>query len=249
MRVAIAGIGGRTGGAVARVLDEVQDPDVTLQCGTGQRSAGRTVGDLLYGRPDGRPIHADLEQAYRHDGIEAVVDFSVAEAAASGALQAIRLGVIPVIGTTGLSDADVAAIEEASLRFGVPAALIANFSLGAFVLERCARMAAQQFPDLEIIEMHGAHKRDKPSGTALRMAAVLAGVRDGDIPIHSVRLPGLVAHQEVLLGGEGEVLTLRHDALSRACYAPGVLQVLRRIRGMSGLQRSLEPFVDGPSLR
>lgn len=248
MRIAIAGISGRTGEAVARALDGANDPDATLHCGLGRRSAGRTVGDLLYGRADGRRIHADVEQAYRVDGIEAVVDFSVADAAADGALQAIRLGVIPVIGTTGLSDVQVAAIEEACLRFDVPAALIANFSLGAFVLELCARLAAQEFPDLEIIEMHGVHKRDKPSGTALRLKETLAAGQARDIPIHSVRLPGLVAHQEVLLGGEGEVVTLRHDALSRTCYAPGVLRVLRRIRDMRGLQRSLEPFMNGPEL-
>lgn len=238
IHVIMAGVSGRTGSAVARVLEDSQDIDIVAA--VGARTAGQDLGTLLHGEADGRRVYADLTQAHRENGGDVLVDFSVASAAEQLLKVAIPLGLRPVCGTTGLSSETLAEIARLCEKFSMSAAVIANFSLGAALLMRCARMAKTFFNDAEIIELHSAHKRDKPSGSALLLREKLG---DGEMPIHSVRLPGLVAHQEVLFGGEGELVTLRHDALSRDCYAPGVLRVVRAIAHHQGLVRDMEAFL------
>jgi 4-hydroxy-tetrahydrodipicolinate reductase len=130
-----------------------------------------------------------------------------------------------VIGTTGF---DLAAVDTAARKAEVPCFHAPNFALGAVLMMRFASEAARSFPRAEIVELHADTKRDAPSGTARATAAAMGT----DPPIHSVRLPGLVAHQEVLFGGPGEVLTIRHDTTSREAFVPGVLLALDRVRGL-----------------
>ena len=154
---------------------------------------------------------------------EAMVDFTAPEAVVRNVTDALETGVPCVVGTTGWDPGEV---EVAAREAGLPVFHAPNFALGAVVMMRLAAEAAKHFPDAQIIELHHETKRDAPSGTAKATAELLPG----EAPIHSVRLPGLVAHQEVLFGGQGQLLTIRHDAFSREAYVPGVLLALERLR-------------------
>jgi 4-hydroxy-tetrahydrodipicolinate reductase len=156
---------------------------------------------------------------------EAMVDFTTPQAASGNILRARRAGLPCVVGTTGWEREP---IEQAALELGLPVFHAPNFALGAVLMIRFAAEAARYLPAAVIIELHHASKRDSPSGTARATAAAMAG----DVPIHSVRLPGLLAHQEVILGAPGETLTIRHDTSSREAYVPGVELALARLGGL-----------------
>jgi len=155
-------------------------------------------------------------------GLAAAVDFTTPEAAPENVRAALAQGVSCVVGTTGW---DAQALGEAARERGLRLFVAPNFSLGAVLMMRFAAQAAQYFPRAEIIELHSEAKQDAPSGTA-RATADLIG---GDTIIHSVRLPGLVAHQEVIFGGEGQLLTIRHDTTARESFAEGVLLALEKL--------------------
>jgi len=155
-------------------------------------------------------------------GCDVAVDFTRPEAVAGNVDLCLAAGVPVVIGTTGFDAGAVAAAAQAA---GVPCFYAPNFSVGASLMMKFAEEAARSFPRAEIVELHAETKVDAPSGTAKTTAA-----RMGTEPaIHSVRLPGLIAHQEVIFGGPGEVLTIRHDTLSREAFVPGVLRALERV--------------------
>jgi 4-hydroxy-tetrahydrodipicolinate reductase len=156
---------------------------------------------------------------------EAMVDFTAPEAVVGNIMLALDAGVPCVVGTSGWETDQVAA---AALQAGLPVFYAPNFAVGAVLMMRFAAAAAKHLPRAEIVELHGEAKKDAPSGTAKATANLLPG----EPAIHSVRLPGLVAHQEVLLGGEGQLLTIRHDAYSREAYVPGVLLALERLRSL-----------------
>lgn len=168
------------------------------------------------------------------EGCDAAVDFTKPEAVAANVERCLSAGVPIVIGTTGF-DADV--LDARAKEAGVPCFHASNFSQGAVLMMRFATEAAKAFPRAEIIELHNEAKRDQPSGTAKATAAGM-----GTNPeIHSVRLPGLVAHQEVIFGGPGETLTIRHDTSSREAFVPGVLRALEGVRDLpAGLTVGLD---------
>jgi len=155
-------------------------------------------------------------------GADAVVDFTVPEVVEANVRAALEAGVPCVVGTTGW---DPRALDGLARERGVALFVAPNFAVGAVLMMRFAAEAARHLPRAEIVEFHAETKRDAPSGTAKATAALLPG----DPPIHSVRLPGLVAHQEVLLGGVGELLTIRHDTTSREAFVPGVLLALEKL--------------------
>ena len=171
------------------------------------------------------------------DGCDAAVDFTTPEAAPANVRNALEHGVSCVVGTTGWDPSELGALAaEKGLRLFVAP----NFSVGAVLMMRFAREAAEHFPRAEIVELHNEAKRDAPSGTA-RATAELVG---GDPAIHSVRLPGLVAHQEVIFGGEGQLLTIRHDTTGRESFADGVLLALERLPELPpGLTVGLETLL------
>ncbi len=154
---------------------------------------------------------------------DVAVDFTAPEAVVANVLDALDAGVACVIGTSG---ADLAAVDTRARERGLPVFFAPNFAIGAVLMMRLAAEAAAFLPRVEIVELHNEAKKDAPSGTARATADLLPG----NVPIHSVRLPGLVAHQEVLLGGDGQLLTIRHDAFSHEAYVPGVLLALERLR-------------------
>lgn len=180
-----------------------------------------------------------------------LVDFSVPDSIVGSIETALKQGVVPIVGTTGLSPADVTHVRELCRRYKRGALIAPNFAIGALLMMRFARDAARYLPDAEIIEMHHEKKLDAPSGTAAKTAEMIAegragtlptalpadavekiagsrgGLGVGDVPIHSVRLPGFVASQMVIFGGPGQTLTLRHDSIDRKSFMPGVLLAIR----------------------
>jgi 4-hydroxy-tetrahydrodipicolinate reductase len=175
-------------------------------------------------------------------GCDAVVDFTTPEAAPANVRAALEQGVSCVVGTTGWGPAELGALAaEKGLRLFVAP----NFSLGAVLMMRFAREAAAHFPRAEIVELHNEAKQDAPSGTAKATAQLIGAAGGGGDPvIHSVRLPGLVAHQEVIFGGEGQLLTIRHDTTGRESFADGVLLALARLDTLpAGLTVGLETLL------
>jgi 4-hydroxy-tetrahydrodipicolinate reductase len=170
-------------------------------------------------------------------GLDAAVDFTSPDAAPANVRAALEQGVSCVVGTTGWDPHSLHGLAEKS---GLRLFVAPNFSVGAVLMMRFSQQAAAYFPRAEIIELHNEAKKDAPSGTA-RTTAELIG---GDPVIHSVRLPGLVAHQAVLFGGEGELLTIRHDTTARESFAPGVLLALEKLPGLPpGLTVGLEQLL------
>jgi 4-hydroxy-tetrahydrodipicolinate reductase len=168
------------------------------------------------------------------DGLDVVVDFTRPDTALENARACVRAGVHVVVGTTGW-DVDALRGEEGANVFVAP-----NFAIGAVLMMRFAAEASRHMARAEIVELHHDQKLDAPSGTAARTAELM----EGDVPIHSVRLPGLVAHQEVILGDVGQTLTIRHDSVARESFMPGVLLAVRRVGGLTespvvGLERLL----------
>jgi 4-hydroxy-tetrahydrodipicolinate reductase len=169
---------------------------------------------------------------------EAMVDFTAPDAVEENVRAALEAGVPCVVGTSGW---DPGPPGELAAEQGVALFVAPNFALGAVVMMRLAAEAGRYLPRAEIVELHGESKKDAPSGTAKATAELLPG----EVPVHSVRLPGLVAHQEVLFGGEGQLLTIRHDAYSREAYVPGVLLALEKLPSLPpGLTLGLDALLD-----
>ncbi|MDQ7819933.1 MAG: 4-hydroxy-tetrahydrodipicolinate reductase [Armatimonadota bacterium] len=263
IRVAVAGAAGRMGRAAVRAV--AAQEDMTLVAALGRsRAIGRDAGEVAGAGPLGVVITADLAQVLGRRP-DVLVDFSPGPAAAEHARAALPAGVSPVIGGTGMAPADLQALADLAASHRTGAVVAPNFAVGAVLMIEFARRAARFFPHVEIIEMHHDRKRDAPSGTALRTAAavaaargtapppavaeeeMVAGARGGraeGIPVHSVRLPGLVAHQAVIFGGPGQTLTIRHDSISEESFMPGLLLAVRRVRSLQGLVHGLENLLD-----
>jgi 4-hydroxy-tetrahydrodipicolinate reductase len=171
------------------------------------------------------------------EGCGVAVDFTRPDAVVANVDACLAAGVPVVIGTTGF---DIAAVDRSARDAGVACFHAPNFALGAVLMMRFAEEAAKVFPRAEIVELHAETKRDAPSGTAKATASRMGT----DPPIHSVRLPGLIAHQEVVFGGVGEILTIRHDTTSREAFVPGVLRALAAVRALPpGLTVGLEALL------
>jgi 4-hydroxy-tetrahydrodipicolinate reductase len=167
-------------------------------------------------------VGIDLGDPVALDGCEAAVDFTQPDAVAGNVTTCVRAGIPCVVGTTGF---DRDAVDREARAAGVPVFHAPNFAIGAVLMMRFAVEAARHLPKAEIVELHHDTKLDAPSGTAKATADAMGG----QVPIHSVRLPGLVAHQEVILGGRGQTLSIRHDTTSRDAFVPGVLLALERV--------------------
>jgi 4-hydroxy-tetrahydrodipicolinate reductase len=207
IRVAVAGAAGRMGQTVCRAVEGAEDLELT----------GRADPAL------DTPIQAVLEHA------DVLVDFTVPTSAVANAREAVAAGVHVVIGTTGFNPAELDGVSGANI-FIAP-----NFAIGAVLMMQFAVQAARHMSKAEIIELHHDRKVDAPSGTAARTAALIAAASESGAtpPIHSVRLPGLVAHQEVIFGDVGQTLTIRHDSIDRESFMPGVLLAIRRVGGLT----------------
>ena len=210
IRVAVAGAAGRMG---ATVCDAVAEADGLELSGRADPALGRELSEAL-------------------EGADVVVDFTVPDTALANATACLDAGVHVVVGTTGFDREALRDAAERSWRGGEgPRAFVApNFAIGAVLMMQLARRVAEHMPEAEIVELHHDRKLDKPSGTAARTAELLrdAGANVHE-PIHSVRLPGLVAHQEIVFGGTGQTLSIRHDSIDRSSFMPGVVLACRRV--------------------
>jgi 4-hydroxy-tetrahydrodipicolinate reductase len=231
---------------------------------------GRTVCETVEGAPD-LALRAQVDQGDSLDallGSDVVVDFTHVAAVMDNLRWCVEQGLDVVVGTSGFGDDRLAEVRSWIAKFPESRVLIApNFSVGAVLMMRFAAQAARFFESAEIIELHHANKMDAPSGTALRTASMIGEARSqaglgvppdatkqeltgargatvDDVHVHSVRVSGLVAHQEVLLGGHGETLTIRHDSLDRASFMPGVLLAVRSVTTLpAGLTVGIEPLL------
>ena len=259
IRVAVSGAAGKVGREVVAAVAAASDLELVGLCDLGEipAEAAPGVGPECRGSDLGRVLAAS--------GAAVVVDFTNAAAGPDHLLAAAAAGVCPVVGTTGFSDQDIDALGAALSDAGIGGFLAPNFAIGAVLQMQMCAQAARYFDTVEVIELHHDQKIDAPSGTALATARLIAsaagggtrdvgtekfavaGVRGGNVngvKVHSVRLPGLVAHQEVIFGGTGQTLTLRHDSISRESFMPGVLLAVRRVQSLDGLVIGLENLLD-----
>jgi 4-hydroxy-tetrahydrodipicolinate reductase len=202
IRVGVSGAAGRMGQAVCEAVEGADDMELA---GRADPSLDAQLGDLL-------------------DASDVVVDFSTPESAPENVRECLAAGVHVVVGTTGF-DLDGLSREVEGAEGEANVFVAPNFAIGAVLMMRFAAEASKYMAKAEIVELHHDRKVDAPSGTAARTAALM----EGDVPIHSVRLPGLVAHQEVILGDVGQTLTIRHDSIDRTSFMPGVLLAVRRV--------------------
>ncbi|MEI6447998.1 MAG: dihydrodipicolinate reductase C-terminal domain-containing protein [Actinomycetes bacterium] len=209
IRVVVAGSEGKMGAEVCSAITSAPDAELA---GRADPTLGISLADAL-------------ESA---GNVDVVVDFTVPEAALDNIRLAASRGVHSVVGTTGFDLGELDSIKGANV------IVAPNFAIGAILMMRFAEEAARLMPGAEIVELHHDAKLDRPSGTARLTAERMTEARGGaEVPVHSVRLPGLVAHQEVILGSEGETLTIRHDSIDRKCFMPGVLLAVRRVASLA----------------
>ncbi len=227
---------------------------------------GQETVNAVHGEPDLELVASidrdnDLAATIKNTRPDVVVDFTHPSCVKQNVITILSGGANAIIGTTGLSEADLMEIDAAAKANGLGALVIPNFAIGAVLLMTFAAEAAKYMPKVEIIEYHHDKKADAPSGTAIKTAEMIysvnqhinsakldeteliPGARGGrkhNIPIHSVRLPGYVASQEVILGGVGQTLVIRHDTISRDSFMPGVILCIRKISQISGLVYGLE---------
>jgi 4-hydroxy-tetrahydrodipicolinate reductase len=235
-------------------------PEMALVGAVDPAYAGQPVSKVL-GVCSDLVVASNLAATLSSTRADAVVVFTVPAVAMECIRVAMRSGAVPVVGTTGLSDLDIKEIKRMAGEYGVGAIIAPNFALGAVLMMKMACEAVKYFPSVEIIELHHDRKLDAPSGTAVLTARLLAGAREekpADTPdaaaharggnldgirVHSVRLPGLVAHQEVIFGGIGQTLTIRHDSLDRKSFMPGVLLAVRKSPGLKEVIWGLENII------
>ncbi len=260
VRVGVFGVGGRMGVAVAHAL--CAEPDLEFAAAIDPSFEGIDVGEVTGVDGHHFPVSSNI-QTLLTDEIQVMVDFTHLDAARANLEFCAANGIHAVVGTSGFTEADH---TEIAAMFTSSNCLIApNFAIGAVLMMRFAEMAAPYFETGEIIELHHDAKVDAPSGTAIstaeRMAAAggdwtpdpttaetVPGARGAkgpaDIPIHSVRMRGMTAHQEVVLGTTGQTLTIRHDSIDRSSFMPGVVLAVRRVRELSGLTVGLDQLLD-----
>ncbi|MBU2603417.1 MAG: 4-hydroxy-tetrahydrodipicolinate reductase [Actinobacteria bacterium] len=245
IEVVVNGALGRMGSTVCAAV--LGDPALTL-VGGADRGVDEAPG--VNGLPFCVPTLAEALDRAEHEGspdatARVVVEFTQPDAVVGNVITCLERSWPVVVGTTGIGSDDMARLAELSRATGTPALVAPNFALGAVLMMEFARAAARHFTACEVVELHHEAKIDAPSGTARRTADLIEAVWDDlglerPVPVHSVRLPGLVAHQEVIFGGLGQTLTIRHDSLARESFMPGVVLAVKRVGALQGLVVGLE---------
>lgn len=243
IRVGVSGACGRMGRMTCTAI--AADEELALVAVIDPAFASEGVLQREGGWADCAQHFSDLGEALEATDLDVIVDFTTPSAVRENVLECVRGRVPAVVGTTGLKASDLAQVERECQTCGVPVLVAPNFAMGAVLLMQFARQAAEYFRACEVVELHHEAKLDAPSGTSLLTRTGIEETwrmreLDQEVPIHSVRLPGLVAHEEVIFGGLGETLTLRHDSLSRESFMPGVVLAVKRVRGLQGLVVGLE---------
>ena len=261
VKVLVNGAYGRMG---RTVLNAVINDDELELVGAVDVIGGADTGELTGNKANGIIIETDLEKALDSHKPDVMVDFTQPKVVFNNVITALEHKVSPVVGTTGLTDEAKEKIRQTSEANDTPVFIAPNFAIGAVLMMLMAQQAAKYLPDVEIIELHHDQKLDAPSGTAELTAKMIsevrtkheqghpnevekiANVRGGNVDgirIHSVRLPGYVAHQEVIFGGLGQTLTIRHDSTGRDSFMPGVVLACKKVRSLKGLTIGLDKLL------
>lgn len=263
IKVVVAGPRGRMGSETIHMISET--PHLLLVGCVDNKHNGERISDVLGLAAGDAQIYTDIEACFSALRPDVLIDFTHPEAGKAHLQAAIDYRVRPVIGTSGFTNEDVARFQKEMDEKKLGGIIAPNFAIGAVLVMKFSQMAAKYFPDIEIIELHHDQKKDAPSGTAIKTAELIQttrqskkqgrpdekelikGARGAEIDgmrIHSVRLPGLIAHQEVLLGGKGELLTLRHDSMDRASFMTGVRYAVETAMSLETLVYGLENILD-----
>lgn len=267
--VLVNGAAGKMGREVIKAIAQAEDMTlmgaVDLNPAVVGQDAGELAGCGTLEVPISNEFQPMLAFVAQEKQLPVMVDFTHPDSIYDNIRSAIAYGVRPVVGTTGLSPEQIQDLADFADKASTGCLIIPNFSIGMVLLQQAAVQASQYFDHVEIIELHHNQKADAPSGTAIQTAQMLAefgksfnppiveeteklaGARgsraDADIRIHSVRLPGLIAHQEVIFGAPGQIYTLRHDTSDRSCYMPGVLLAIRKVIQLKNLVYGLEKIL------
>ncbi len=271
--VLVSGALGRMGSEVVNSVLNSSDCELVAAIDINKKNNGENISKLLNLKSSEVFISNDLEgslcsisQDYRNHNIKPVlVDFTHPDSVYDNTRSAIAYGISPIIGTTGLSTSQINDLSIFAQKAEVGCAIIPNFSVGMVLLQQAASVAAKFYDNIELIEMHHNQKADSPSGTCIKTAEMIeeypkkyneglikeseslkgvrGGVRDSGLNIHSIRLPGLLAHQVVIMGSPGETYTIRHDTIDRKAYMPGVLKAIRKIGNFKSLVYGLERLI------
>ena len=249
IRVLVSGACGKMGREVINAVSAAED--MTLVGAVDIANVGEDIGTIAFGKENGLKIQGDLKSAILEIKPDVVVDFTQPNSAFNNAKTILESGARPVIGTTGLKENEIDELKKIAKKMNLSGMIAPNFTTGAVLMMMFAQMAAKYFDNAEIIEYHHNQKKDAPSGTAVKTAQLMAevnpdlmkgncaetetipgsrgGTANGNIHIHSVRMPGYMASQEVLFGSTGQILSIRHDSVDRKCYMPGVLMGVRYV--------------------
>lgn len=267
--VVVNGAAGKMGREVIKAVAQAADMTLVGAVDANLSLRGQDIGDIVGMGPLEVPVLDDLQSVLvlaTQEKVQGVmVDFTHPDVVYDNVRSAIAYGVRPVVGTTGLSAEQIQELADLAEKASTGCLIAPNFAIGVLLMQQAAVQACRYFDHVEIIELHHHQKADAPSGTAIKTAQMLAelgktynspsvpekeiiaGARGGlgpeNIPIHSVRLPGLLAHQEIILGSPGQIYTLRHDTTDRACYMPGVLLGIRRVNQLKSLVYGLEKLL------
>ncbi|WP_347549870.1 4-hydroxy-tetrahydrodipicolinate reductase [Pseudalkalibacillus hwajinpoensis] len=263
VKIVIAGPRGNMGREAVKLVDRTDHFQLTAVLDS--KILGQTVAEIE-GLPSlEAPVYTDLEACLAEVECDVLIDLTTPEFGKKHMEIAFAHGVRPVVGTTGFSNEDVEELSRTAEQKGLGAIIAPNFAIGAVLMMKFSAMAAKYFQDVEIIEQHHDRKLDAPSGTAVKTAKMISEVREekpqghederedlegargadyNGMRIHSVRLPGLVAHQEVLFGGEGQTLKIRHDSMNRASFMPGVKLAIETVLKIDQLVYGLENIME-----
>lgn len=262
IKVAVSGAYGRMGREVCRAI--LGEEDLELVAAFDLHGKHEDIGEVLGKKTLGISIDKLNRDSLEKARPGVMVDFTTPMAVINNIELALQCGVRPVVGTTGITQVDLSRIGQQVESSGLSAVIVPNFALGAVLMMKFASIAARYFPQAEIIELHHDQKIDAPSGTALKTANIITESRKEDPPereelikltgargavqdrvhIHSVRLSGLVAHQEVIFGSTGQTLTIRHDSIDRNSFMPGVIFAIKKAVALKGLVYGLEKLLD-----
>ena len=271
--VLVSGALGRMGSEVVNSVLNSPDCDLVAAIDITENKNGVNISEILKVKECDVFVSNDFEgtlcsisQEYRNENFKPVlVDFTHPDSVYENTRSAIAYGISPVVGTTGLTPSQINELALFAQKASVGCAIIPNFSVGMVLLQQAASVAAKFYDNIELIEMHHNQKADSPSGTCIKtaemieeypkkynecmvkesesMKGVRGGLRDSGLNIHSVRLPGLLAHQVVIMGSPGETYTIKHDTIDRKAYMPGVLQAIKKIGNYESLVYGLEKLI------
>ncbi len=262
LKVVVVGADGRMGREVVKAV--LKENELSLVGAVDVRNHGLDIGVLASGSPCGVILAGNLGRVLEETGADVVVDFTTPGSLRDNLNVVLKHSVHAVIGTTGLSEGNIAEIDREARQAGVGVVIAPNFAIGAILMMKFAAEAAKYLPNVEVIELHHDQKLDAPSGTAVKTLELIKenreslrqgrpdehekipGARGGQFDgmrVHSVRLPGFVAHQEVIFGGLGQTLTIRHDSVNRESFMPGVVLAVKKVVNLKGVTYGLEKLL------